>query len=1169
MMSEALVVSNANLFMVGLRKSPTTSSFEKQSQLQLPNPFVFKFHSTNLSRFITPTAAAAAATNRNSQAAGGGRSSGSSSRGYSSTDPARYKESYDKQRRNGIQDHYSRSTSSSSSSPSYSFSQKTDRQKTQEEAEDHQRHTFGKQMGLPDDESRDSRKTFRNSSGYGNSGGRYDDGNVQEGGNSSSYKKSSKGGGSGRYGGSLKANYDASYRGSSRSNSVNPDQRSSRSSRHRRRYPDKGLPKGMYEMVDNETGEKVFVWGTEDEELPVPTPADLKWEYTKTAISGDVSDESWYKAMEASMGGASGAFSVKGVRQGGLYREEEDDDEDSDYDTDEDNNLGPDEEPSDELQKESQQKSTRVSRSPKVRVFGRDFGARLSDVAKAVTHESKSQPSLPQGGNRGSSLESVTASTATTTTTTSEKKDVEIQSDQEATIPASRIGNSIPVGSHDSAAAILPAEEEVVDQPWPPVGPLTAGSYGQYSSLGKSFDLSHDGFEKASDTEDGEIVNPESGSWPPKGILSQGGRRGYRSAESSIVAGEENERWTAASLLDFDLGTNSDTQKVADDSSVMEKTTISTNEAMMSRSQSRRTPLDKISPLVAARTQTVVKVTTTTTQSHVSEQVGDDVWLGSVNPGIIEVTEGDETQRHRKMDRKDHQGPSKDREPSVATKSSFLDDLRIQTHRKLGSGPSPPPESLKTMNAKLVMRHEGSLETLNGTVDKSHPLLSKASGDDDDTATVVVKPRGMRDLNARSNFDPRLTDEYFGSKSFKDVGASEEVIKALRSLQVTRPSAIQAMAFKPVLEGQSCIIADQTGSGKTLAYVAPLVQSLRNEEANGAAKALSKKPRVLVLVPTSELAVQVLNVCRAVSKGGAPFRSIILTGGFKWKTQVESLVQGAEIVVATPGRFLQHLQSGTLQLNNLKCVVLDEVDILYDDEEFLEVLQTVEQAAAKHVQYVHVTATLPVDIHDSLLSRYPDSVPLMGPSLHRTAVGLQEILVDCSGAEGEEKTPEAAFVSKRTALLQLVDERPVSKTIVFCNKIETCRKVENALARHDRNETKLVVLPYHAALSQQARLESMQQFLESKPKKNMFLVCTDRASRGLDSFDVEHVVLFDFPRDPSEYVRRVGRTARGAGGTGKVFVFALGKQVAMARRIMARNEKGHPVHSVPGSQYET
>jgi ATP-dependent RNA helicase DDX18/HAS1 len=84
---------------------------------------------------------------------------------------------------------------------------------------------------------------------------------------------------------------------------------------------------------------------------------------------------------------------------------------------------------------------------------------------------------------------------------------------------------------------------------------------------------------------------------------------------------------------------------------------------------------------------------------------------------------------------------------------------------------------------------------------------------------------------------------------------------------------------------------------------------------------------------------------------------------------------------------------------------------------------------------------------------------------------------------------------------------------------------------------------------------------------NFFSHC-NRASRGLDSFDVEHVVLFDYPRDPSEYVRRVGRTARGAGGTGKVFVFALGKQVAMARRIMARNEKGRPIHDVPGSEYE-
>lgn len=193
---------------------------------------------------------------------------------------------------------------------------------------------------------------------------------------------------------------------------------------------------------------------------------------------------------------------------------------------------------------------------------------------------------------------------------------------------------------------------------------------------------------------------------------------------------------------------------------------------------------------------------------------------------------------------------------------------------------------------------------------------------------------------------------------------------------------------------------------------------------------------------------QVLNVCRAFARGGAPFRSIVLTGGFKWKTQVESLAQGPDVVVATPGRFLQHLEKGSLKLDNLKTygtalllghscilfitagscpiatefkpccesghlsvssiimyslalvclcsVVLDEVDILYDDEEFTQILDTLDQAASRRVQYVHVTATLPVDIHDSLLTRYPDAIPLMGPTLHRTAVGLQEVGVSYS-----------------------------------------------------------------------------------------------------------------------------------------------------------------------------
>ena len=368
------------------------------------------------------------------------------------------------------------------------------------------------------------------------------------------------------------------------------------------------------------------------------------------------------------------------------------------------------------------------------------------------------------------------------------------------------------------------------------------------------------------------------------------------------------------------------------------------------------------------------------------------------------------------------------------------------------------------------------------------------------------------------------------------------------------------------MNGRDGIVADQTGTGKTLAYLAPLLQRLHAEEAGGGGRAGPNQTFMLILVPTTELAAQVLRVARQLADGGLRLRSLAITGGRRWRTQVEGLNSGAEIVVATPGRLLQHLEANTIQLARLRAVVVDEADILFDDEGFAATINSVRLAVTGgSTQWVHVTATLPEDVHDSLVEEYPGAVSLMGPSLHRTAAGLQEILVDCSG-EGE-RTEEAAFARKREALLQLMDRKGAHKTIVFCNKIDTCRKVENALQRHDRSGAAYRVLPYHAALAPEKAQAALQDFLHGPPKDRMVLVCTDRASRGVDSADVEAVVLFDFPRDPSEYVRRVGRTARGAGGTGSVFVFAVGRQVALARRIMARNDKGLPVHNVPGSQY--
>lgn len=407
---------------------------------------------------------------------------------------------------------------------------------------------------------------------------------------------------------------------------------------------------------------------------------------------------------------------------------------------------------------------------------------------------------------------------------------------------------------------------------------------------------------------------------------------------------------------------------------------------------------------------------------------------------------------------------------------------------------------------------------------------------------------------------------FFSRRSFRDLGCTDDMIESLRTLSFVRPSHIQAAAFAPVLQGKSCIVADQSGSGKTLAYLVPVIQRLRQEELQGLGKSSSRSPRVVILVPTAELASQVLSNCRAISKHGVPFRSMVVTGGFRQKTQLDNLEQELDVLIATPGRFIYLLQEGFVQLTNLQCVVLDEVDILYGDEGFEQVLQSLVNSAPMEAQYLFVTATLPVDIYNKLVQVFPDCEVTMGPGIHRTSSRLEEVLVDCSG-DGLEKNPETAFINKKSALLRLAEESPVPRTIVFCNKIETCRKVENALKRSDRKELQIKVLPFHAALAQDARLANMKEFLNSKSQDSMFLICTDRASRGIDFRNVDHVVLFDFPRDPSEYVRRVGRTARGAAGQGKAFVFVVGKQVSLARRIMERNKKGHPLHDVP-SAYE-
>ena len=483
--------------------------------------------------------------------------------------------------------------------------------------------------------------------------------------------------------------------------------------------------------------------------------------------------------------------------------------------------------------------------------------------------------------------------------------------------------------------------------------------------------------------------------------------------------------------------------------------------------------------------------------------------------------------------------------------------------------------------------------------------------------------------------EPDDPDEYFfysGAK-FKDIGASELIVNALESrMNISRPSHIQAQSFKILLHDHSdsydeessvanddeganhVLLADQAGSGKTLSYLLPLLQRLERLERDSG-MSVSKRPRALVLVPTSELARQVTEVVKELSKGGVRMRSMIATGGASDRTkinraeqstrdltakftltQTKTLKSGVDIVIGTPGRIRYLCETGRMELDDLDSIILDECDVLLGDAfEFASQIKPIKDLAnPTSTRFVLVTATIPDQVLRELKQFfYPQDIRVIqGPGLHRPSAGTLERLVDCSG--GDVSDEQSGFYRKYAALMKILRDdilpstagttaktskkKSASRTLLFCNKIETCRKLENLLIRSDPDGASYKVLPYHAALSREKRDENLRKFLgrrsSSEKQRGEFtvddddstpqlLICTDRASRGLDGKKIKHVVLFDFPRDPSEYVRRVGRTARGALGTGTVTALVIGRQLKLAREIMRRNSRGDPVEGTP------
>ena len=429
----------------------------------------------------------------------------------------------------------------------------------------------------------------------------------------------------------------------------------------------------------------------------------------------------------------------------------------------------------------------------------------------------------------------------------------------------------------------------------------------------------------------------------------------------------------------------------------------------------------------------------------------------------------------------------------------------------------------------------------------------------------AIKGRSDSSLSQK-NTSPPTSSFFYSQKDFAGIGVEENLMGGvLSALELERPSKIQALSYRDLYEGKHVILADQTGSGKTLAYLLPTVQrmiALRKEGVT-AKEAASRSPLLVVITPTTELASQVSKQVKAMANV-LKFRTAAVTAATDMDSEQKKLRLGVDVLVSTPGRLQQLLKRNEVSFEDVQAIVLDEADVLFMDQSFP--LQPIGEAAPASTQFIFATATLPEVVTSQIALEFPDIVYRMGPGLHRIAPYVEEILVDCSGPHDQERSPTTAFENKRLALLRALESVPdVERTLIFCNTIDQCRRVENALRRVDRHEKVRRVLAYHGAVDVQQRQENILAFSRANlSKEPAVLICTDRASRGMD-FDrarVDHVVLFDFPKEPSEYVRRVGRTGR-AGHPGRATILVHGRQVPIATSVLSASINGKKIEPVP------
>lgn len=354
--------------------------------------------------------------------------------------------------------------------------------------------------------------------------------------------------------------------------------------------------------------------------------------------------------------------------------------------------------------------------------------------------------------------------------------------------------------------------------------------------------------------------------------------------------------------------------------------------------------------------------------------------------------------------------------------------------------------------------------------------------------------------------------------TFKDLGLPEFILNAVADLGFETPSPIQQICIPHLLEGRDVLGMAQTGSGKTAAFSLPILAKIDPTE---------KHPQLLVMAPTRELAIQVADACEQFVKYAKGINIVTLYGGQRYDIQLRALKQGAQVVVGTPGRILDHLRRGTLSLAELKAIVLDEADEMLRMG-FIDDVETVMAELPEHHQTALFSATMPEPIR-RITKRFmndPQEVKIKA-----TQQSAPDIAQSCWYVHG---------FRKNEALLRFLEVEDFDAAIIFTRTKSSTLDVTELLEKHGFRAAAL-----NGDMTQQLREQTLERLRSGSLD---IVVATDVAARGIDIERISLVVNYDIPLDAESYVHRIGRTGR-AGRSGRALLFVEPRERRLLRNV--------------------